>query len=70
MALDANVPNTVKVLRQKEEIHDILGSGAVDPLAKVYDRRAQTVYNSLSLLGNADAAQVLGLGPARCDHKT
>ena len=62
MAFLSNISDAVKVLSQEQKVHDVLGRSTLHSLAKVHNRRPQPVHNRLALLGNADTAEVLGLG--------
>mmetsp|Transcript_11442 Transcript_11442/g.20889 ORF Transcript_11442/g.20889 Transcript_11442/m.20889 type:complete len:265 (+) Transcript_11442:295-1089(+) len=58
----AHVSDHVKVLCEKQEVHDIFAGGTLDVVGKVDDRRTKTVHNGFSLFGDTDSAEVLGFG--------
>ena len=60
--LGADILHGVEILREQNQVHDVLRRGAVDGLLEFADRIAQTVDNRPPLIGDALAGQTLALG--------
>ena len=61
-AARADVLEHVEVLREEEEVHDVLWRRAGDLAGELDDRILEAADDGLPLAGDADAGEVLGLG--------
>jgi hypothetical protein len=60
--LGADVTESVEVLGEEDQSHDVFGGGAGDRLTEVFDGGAEAVDDGLTLGGDAFALQSLGFG--------